>query len=219
MSYAPLPPGYKAILYRATNLINGKIYIGITTKGLRKRFKVHRDAAGQGRGSLIGAAIRKYGKNNLKFETILVCPSWEYAKEMERRCIAAFRPEYNLTAGGDGCLGYKHTPASLKRLSEAHKGKKKPPRPPASEASIKRMSEARYRYWARTPHSRKSYYTAQNGPWRGLQILDNSTGVIYESIMHTARENGVTRENIRSVLRGRGAELAGRFELWGGLQT
>src|SRR5258706_3192873 len=104
MSYATL--GYPAILYRITNLVNGNIYIGITTKSLKKRAKVHRDAAGQGRGNLIGAAFRKYGKNNLKFEILLVCPSWEYAQEMERFCIGTFKPKYNITEGGGGCLGY-----------------------------------------------------------------------------------------------------------------
>jgi group I intron endonuclease len=211
LSYAPLPLGYKAILYRVTNLANGKTYIGITTKGLRKRFKVHRDAAGQGRGAVIGAAIRKYGKDNFHFETLIVCPTWEYAKEMECRCIAAFRPEYNLTAGGDGCLGYKHTPASLKRLSEANKGKKKPPKPPTSEEYRKKMSEARYRYWAKRPHSRKSYL--KNGPRRGIMVLDG-TGTVYESIMHAARSHGLTRENVRSALR-----VGGQFKVWGGLQT
>jgi predicted GIY-YIG superfamily endonuclease len=91
MSYAA--SAYPAILYRATNLVNGKTYIGITTKGLIRRAKVHRDASGQGRGAVIGAAIRKHGKENIKFETLVACPSWEYAKEMERRCIAAFKPD------------------------------------------------------------------------------------------------------------------------------
>ncbi len=198
----------KMVLYRATNLINGKIYIGITSKGMRKRAKVHRDAAGQGRGALIGAAIRKYGKENLKFDVLVVCPTWDYAKEMERAAIAAFKPEYNLTAGGDGCLGYRHTEASKKRLSEAHKGKKKPYRP-RSDLTKKKISDAKYRYWAKTPHSRKER-VLKNGPKRGLQILDRDTGIIYESVLHAARSNGLIREKIRTALRGSGP-FAGRF--------
>jgi group I intron endonuclease len=147
MSHAPL--GWPAILYRITNLITGELYIGITTKSLKKRAKVHRDAACVGSGWLIGAAFRKYGKNNLKFETLIVCPSWEYAQEMERRCIEVFKPAYNITAGGSGVLGYKHTSRSLRRISEVQKGNKNWLGKRHSEETRRKMSAARSAYWAK----------------------------------------------------------------------
>src|SRR6266446_853069 len=145
MSYAPL--GYPAVLYRITNLINGNIYIGITTKSLKKRAKVHRDAAGQGQGCLIGAAFREYGKDNLKFEMLLVCPSWEYAQEMERRCIKKFKPEYNITAGGGGVLGYRHIEDSLRKMSEANSGAKHWIGRRHSKATKLKMSAVRAAFW------------------------------------------------------------------------
>lgn len=54
-------------VYRITNLLNGKIYIG-STKNITKRFKSHL-APGSGC-KLLKAAFKKYGKDNFKFEIL-----------------------------------------------------------------------------------------------------------------------------------------------------
>lgn len=115
---------YKIILYMATNAVNGKRYIGITKRGLKVRRNRHIWTANSGYGSVFGAAIRKYGKDHFEFRTLVVCPDFEYAKTIEIGIIDRFQPEYNVTAGGDGTTGFKHSEKHKAWMSERHKGKK-----------------------------------------------------------------------------------------------
>lgn len=116
---------YKIVLYQAKNLINGKRYIGITSAGLGKRVGRHfKTARLHKRGSAIGAAIRKYGQRNIKFSVLVVCPNWEYAKEMEIAAISAIKPEYNITKGGEGASGYRHSEDHKRKVSDLFKGNK-----------------------------------------------------------------------------------------------
>lgn len=190
---------YRMILYQATNAVNGKRYIGITSKGLRKRAKVHRDTAGQGRGALIGAALRKYGKDKIIFKTLVVCPTWEYAKEMERAAIAAYKPEYNLTEGGDGVLGYKHTKASRRFLSEANKGIQKWLGKNHSDATKKKMAAARSRYWAK---NRKPKPKKIKLPKAGVAVRCLDTGEVFRSTIEASRLTNTDRKSIRLVCAG-----------------
>lgn len=57
--------------YKATNQVNGKVYIGFATDP-EKRWSQHKRDAEQGRGYIFHQAIRKHGWNNFKFE-ILCC--------------------------------------------------------------------------------------------------------------------------------------------------
>lgn len=117
---------YKIVLYQATNKLNGKRYLGITQAGLGKRVGRHfRSARFYQKGSAIGAAIRKYGQKNLDWKVLAVCPDWEYAKNLEIAAIAKFKPEYNMTSGGDGAPGYKHTEEHKAYMSSVLKGRQK----------------------------------------------------------------------------------------------
>ncbi|MBH9580891.1 hypothetical protein DOS62_06615 [Staphylococcus felis] len=49
-------------VYKITNKINGKSYVGITTQGIKERFKQHCQSK-----SCVGNAIRKYGKEILRW--------------------------------------------------------------------------------------------------------------------------------------------------------
>ena len=61
-------------IYKITNKINGKVYIGQTTKSLKERFQKH--CWNTGKTDLyhfnmaIKKAIKKYGKNNFTIELI-----------------------------------------------------------------------------------------------------------------------------------------------------
>lgn len=112
---------YPIVVYQALNRANGHRYIGITQKGIRHRSKRHREAARRGGGAVIGAAIRKHGAD-IEFSTLIVCPSFGYAKEMEKAAIAALCPEYNATKGGDGTVGLKHSAEARKKISLANQG-------------------------------------------------------------------------------------------------
>ena len=83
------------IVYKITNLINGKIYIGQTTRTIEERFEEHKYAK-----SYIGKAIRKYGVENFKIGIIEQCQTKEELNERElywiSKCNSKAPNGYNL---------------------------------------------------------------------------------------------------------------------------
>ena len=58
-------------IYKITNLINGKIYIGQTRFNVQRRFHQHLYEAKKGELNFpLYSAIRKYGEENFKIECI-----------------------------------------------------------------------------------------------------------------------------------------------------
>lgn len=97
------------LIYKFTNKINGKIYVGKTKKSLRQRITAHKSAAKTFRGNqLIHKAIRKYGIEN--FEIVILedkIASINELNERERHYIALNRSTerefgYNFSIGGEG---------------------------------------------------------------------------------------------------------------------
>lgn len=109
------------IVYQATNLVNGHRYIGYTARGLSKRERAHRTRPG----SLLHSAMRKYGHENIVFEVLADFQGdEELAKAYECEAIAAYKPEYNLTYGGEGGTLAEE---SRKKIGAANRGRKMPP--------------------------------------------------------------------------------------------
>ncbi len=90
-----------ALVYLATNRVNGKQYVGFTGQTLRQRMKAHKAQAKKGAGCRVfGAAIRKHGWDVFEWE-VLFESAWNEALEAERYFIWRLRPAYNLTSGGE----------------------------------------------------------------------------------------------------------------------
>lgn len=112
-----------AVVYMATNTVNGKRYIGITKFTLDKRKRLHFASVRHGSNLKFHNAIRKYGVEAFDFCVILECASYQEVKAAEQRLIAMHRPEYNLTKGGDGAVGYNPSKSTRLKMSSAKKGK------------------------------------------------------------------------------------------------
>ena len=90
------------VVYKLINMVNGKIYIGITTRTLDERFNEHCAAD-----SYIGRAIRKYGINNFIKQVIDYADTHEELMGLEIDYIKyydSFNSGYNQTIGGDGVI-------------------------------------------------------------------------------------------------------------------
>lgn len=93
-------------IYKITNKINGKIYIG-KTKNFEKRMRGHKNSAENGKGrTAISRAIRKYGWSNFAVSILSECEE-SSANEEERRQISFLNSTnssigYNISLGGDG---------------------------------------------------------------------------------------------------------------------
>lgn len=84
------------IIYKTTNLINNKFYIGQDTKNNPSYF---------GSGIKLKLAIKKYGKNNFVKEILEYCETQEQLNEQEKFWIKktnAIELGYNLAEGGFG---------------------------------------------------------------------------------------------------------------------
>lgn len=90
----------KGCIYLITNTISLNQYVGLTTRGIEKRFKEHSRA-----NSTIGNAIRKYGEDVFTIEIIKECKDYADLIKSECEMIAkydTYRNGYNNTTGGDG---------------------------------------------------------------------------------------------------------------------
>lgn len=115
-THIPLPNnlvGGNMIIYKATNLINGKSYIGKTIYDLKLRIRDHIRYAVEGKSNnYFPNALVHYGTENFKWEVIDECNNEKWLLELEKYYIYyydTFNNGYNLTIGGDGSSGWNHT--------------------------------------------------------------------------------------------------------------
>lgn len=109
------------IIYRVTNLINGKVYIGQTRQGLSIRKAHHiRDHNNKSHESIVlYKAFRKYGLESFKWEAIDTAADVAELNNKEIEWIAIHEANkgkgYNMTAGGQGVKNYKVTEEGVQR--------------------------------------------------------------------------------------------------------
>lgn len=98
------------VIYKITNLVNGKIYVGQTSSRPQKRWNEHCCAARKKSPKLaIHRAMAKYGFGNFAMEVIDSAQLQEELNDKEKIWIVKLNSNklghgYNLTAGGEGCL-------------------------------------------------------------------------------------------------------------------
>lgn len=114
------------IIYKITNRINGKVYIGQTTRTLNERWKEHcSDSRNRTKKMALHKAIQKYGKEHFTVEQIdVACDQSELNyKEMHwiAECNSIIPNGYNLTSGGEHPVFSEET---RRKISEANKGEK-----------------------------------------------------------------------------------------------
>jgi len=132
------------IIYKVTNLVNGKQYVGKTNQSAELRWIKHVSAADHKSDSTLHKAIRKYGKEQFALETLYTCDSEEELNFAEIAFINVVKSEvpncYNLSSGGEGGgvpsletrermrlshLGKKDSTETRLKKSKASKGRKK----------------------------------------------------------------------------------------------
>lgn len=116
------------IIYKVTNLVNNKVYIGKTVHKLEKRRKNHiSDAKAKRHNMLFHKAIRKYGEENFCWEILDTVMFSDLLLELEKFYIQKYNSRvpngYNMTDGGEGVAGHKHSKETREKLRLSHLGK------------------------------------------------------------------------------------------------
>jgi group I intron endonuclease len=144
----------KSFIYKWTNKLNGKEYIGSTSNAKRRLLTYYDINSLKKTNMPIYKALLKYGHSNFSFEIIEYCNSAEQI-EREQYYLDQYDFEYNVLEkansilgykhtkktlakmkGRKNALGYKHTQETIIKLRDSQKNKKH------TEESIKKMKEA-----------------------------------------------------------------------------
>ena len=151
----------KTGVYKITNLVNGKVYIG-ASKNIERRWSNHRCGL-----TAIAEDLQTFGLDNFKFEVLLECPETMLAQwERDMICLYdADDPEKGYNSKNDrpyslkvseelkGKNRYPRTDYQKQRASESHRGHK------LSEEAKRRMSESHkgQKAWNKgIPHSEET---------------------------------------------------------------
>ena len=149
-------------IYKITNLINGKTYIGQRTLAEGRTFETD---TYRGSGKLLQEAYKKYGKENFERTCII---QGNFTKEQLNRfekCairIQRFlgKAEYNLADGGEGWS---------EGMRESHKRSMTP-------SHNKKVSEAVKKYWANMPPEERSKKV-----FNGIHKTKGTTGLKFST--------------------------------------
>ena len=114
-------------IYLITNKINNHMYVG-GSEDIQRRIKEHKWCTNL-KSSRVDKAIKKYGVDNFTYQIITELPAdWEIIGEHEKYWIKFYNTfknpiHYNLTEGGEGMSGFKHSKESIKKNKESQSGK------------------------------------------------------------------------------------------------
>lgn len=193
------------IAYKATNKINGKVYIGITTKTLEHRKKTHiRDSKRMD--TYFYRAIRKYGEENFIWEVIDTAETKEELSELEKYYINLYdsfdnkNKGYNTTSGGYD--SWDLTEEEKQKRSERAKGEGNPMYGKESPMKGKRFTEE---HKTKISNSLKNTYRPHviggNNP-SAKKVINLDTGEIFNTLTDASEKYGISRQMIGKVCNG-----------------
>jgi group I intron endonuclease len=190
------------IIYKITNIISGKSYIGQTISSLNVRWSKHTKE--YSRCYALSNAISKYGKENFEIEVIEKCVSRDELDDREVFWINYFNTKYpngyNLKDGGKSP---RHSETTKAKLSEIGLREDNPHRgiPRTSEVKEAIGSKAKARGTSGTEAAVAS---------KRKSIICVETGEVFRSISDASRNfNNIGTSNICKVLKGKLDKISG----------
>lgn len=200
----------EGIIYKYTNKINGKVYIGQTIQP-EKRKKQHMKAESN---MYFHRAVKKYGYENFTYE-VLFSMDFEnkeiastVLEDRERQAILDHMSwdstyGYNLSIGGSAPTGYKHSDEWKEMMSTVHKGKT------VSVETRKKMSQSLKGKKAWNDGVPMSYNTKKklsdsHIKYKNLQQYDIDGTLLgeYENALIAEQYSGCSKDSIIRQLKG-----------------
>ena len=200
---------------------NNKYYVGITSKETKSRWG--NNGNNYQHQKRLYNAIQKYGWDNIQHEIIAEHLTESEAKDFEISLISKLKSNdrqygYNITSGGDGVLGIKHigkengmygkhhSEETLKKISNARKGKLKGKDHPMygkhfTEEAKQKIREARTGQ-VQSKETIKKRVEKNNKKVAQIDIETNKIIKIYNSIKEAAEELNLDRGSISKCCHG-----------------
>lgn len=187
-------------VYKITNKITGKVYIGITNQGSGARYRHHWYESRIGEPSPIHRSMAKYGEDNFTLEIIDFADTYDELKEKEKYWIREYdsmnrEKGYNLTEGGDGTFGKIHSEETKDKIRQKAIGRK------ASEETKKKMSESRK---GKCSDKQKKHLINLQEQCKVKVYQYSKTGEFikeFNSMIEACNETGLNRDTIRKQLK------------------
>ncbi len=182
------------IIYKITNKINGKIYIGQTINTVDTRFSQHC----RQKSSVLSKAINKYGKTNFIIEVLEIVQTRDELDYLERYYIKYYNSispfGYNLEGGGS--LKKEISLETRKKQSLSHLGKSAPWNSyKRSPETLRKMSECNL--------GRPGYWTGKKRPLTNSKpVLCLTNDTIYASARLVSKYTGVGFPKISLICNG-----------------
>ena len=222
------------LIYKITNILNNKIYIGKTTQTLNARWLDHEAEAKRwqncqqtgrafGYNSKLYSAIAKDGISNFKISILEETSDLETLNKREKFWIKTLKTRtqgYNISAGGDGgfFLGCHHAEEAKEKIREASKQRRH------SSETREKISKANLGHKVTTSTKnkiRKAHLGKINGKhskeWcqhisegQLNPIICIETNETFRNIAEASRKTGILSTSLCNCLQGR-TKTAGKF--------
>lgn len=132
---------FGGVIYVVTNTVNGKQYVGLTTKTVPHRWSEHKTCAVIGKKTHLYSALRKYGPDAFEISVYASVLDKKDLGAVERLIIQQLSPAYNQTNGGEVTFGRKYDDATKERIRQGSLGRK---RTPEQKEVQRRISKERW---------------------------------------------------------------------------
>lgn len=205
----------EGIIYRWTNKVNGKKYVGQTVNP-RKRYQQHKRGERADR-QVIDRAILKYGPKNFDYTVLLTIHAdtrEELRGLLDEAEVASIRLEqsyfktglgYNLTLGGLSRGNFEHTEETKIKLSRMKKGRL------LSDETRRKIAEGHKGLKLSEQH-KASLQKAHKADMKHVRQFTVEGVLIaeYDSIKAAERTTGINRGGISACINGRQQRTTGR---------
>jgi len=188
------------IIYKITNHINGKKYIG-QTQNIKNRWNSHKYGNPDQMNNELYKDIKKYGITNFKIKKISFSKTQKKAYKKEIYFIKKFNTQspngYNLAIGGKGANGYKYTEKQKKEHSDrmtkiynTEKGKEKQRERALlqNKPEIKQKIKNKLKILRSTPEYRKAKSIEQKKVWANPELRKRHSDILKKAYTDKRRK-------------------------------
>lgn len=180
----------KHTVYKTTNLVNGKIYIGVHKQTRSKDWYI-------GSGRAFSTAVKKYGRESFSKEVLFEYSTAKEAYDKEAELVneefVSREDTYNLVVGGRGGVGKKLTEEHIQIIVNSKTGV------PRTKEARDKMSATRIARKIPSPNKGKSLSAEHRNALRKAKLkrvlVDD---IIYPSSSEVSEKYGISSSAVRA---------------------